>query len=348
MRIFVKPHFSVDFNDTQIASSGNTVPFDNSRESSIGFSFKGLDISKYFEYVPLESNLKISSGNVDADIVITFISRDNRNNLSISGDIGLNRLIVLDALNNSLLNVDLGRIVIAPSNLLEGNLHLKSITIKSPQLTINRYEDGTLNVYNLVPKASTKDATKTAQTSNIIQPGRLTIDELSVEDSGILLFDFYQTQQNSRMEKSDFFTMPKLSINNINFDMAKSNVVIEKILTQKGTLHAHRLNNGELNINIFTGNNNKVVQQNNNPVAEAEHPFLVTVKNLSVNDFNIHGKDIVDDQTDDILVSKINIKCENISTKENTKAQLDFSCKINETSDINVMERHAYPLFLQI
>ena len=81
------------------------------------------------------------------------------------------------------------------------------------------------------------------------------------------------------MEKSDFFTMPKLSINNINFDMAKSNVVIEKILTQKGAIHAYRLNNGELNINMFTGNNNKVVQENDNPVTKEEQPFLVTVNN---------------------------------------------------------------------
>jgi hypothetical protein len=130
--------------------------------------------------------------------------------------------------------------------------------------------------------------------------------------------------------------MPNLSIKNIDFDMDKSNVVIEKILTQKGTLNVQRLINRELNINMFTGNNNQVVQENNSPVSKAAPPFLVTVNNLSVNGFSIHCKDIVDNQTDDILLSQINIMCENISTIENSKAKLDFSCKINESTDVKV------------
>ncbi len=337
VRIFVKPHFSVDFNDTQILSSGNTIPFDDSRKTSIGFSIKGLNIAKYFEYIPIESNLIISSCNVDTDVEISFIStKDKGNNLSISGDIELNQLIASDTLNNPLLSVDQGHVVFTPSNLLEGNIHLKSIMIKSPQLTINRYKDGTLNIYNLINLAPTKDTKKTAQTTNTIQPGKLTIEELSIENGGIILSDFYQTQENSSIDTSEFLTMPKLSIKNIDFDMAKSNVVIEEILTQKGALHAQRLNNGDLNIKMFTGNNNQVIPKNDNPVAEAEHPISVTVKNMSVNDFNIHCKDIVGNQTDDILLSQINIMCGNISTIENSKAKLDFSCKINETTDIKV------------
>ena len=336
VRIFVKPHFSVNFNDTQIASSGNAIPFDDSRETSLGLSVKGLDISKYFEYVPLESNLKISSGNVDADIVISFLSTDNGHNLSVSGECALHKLFVSDTQNNPLLSVDLGRIVITPSNLLEGNIHLKSIVIKSPQLTINRYKDGTLNVYNLVTKAPTKDAIKTAQTTKTIQPGKLTIEEFSVENSSIHLSDSYQVQEDNSMAKSDFLAMPKLTIKNIDFDMAKSNVVIERILTQKGSLHAERLNNGDLNINLFTVKDNQDIPTSDNPVTVAENPFLVTVKDLSVNDFNVHCKNIVEDQTEDILISKINIKCENLSTQKNSKAQLDFTCKINDTSEIKV------------
>jgi hypothetical protein len=337
VHIFVEPHFSLDFNDSQISSSGKAIPFHTSRDTTIGFSVKGLDISKYFEYVPIKSNLIVSSGNVDADVAITFIStKDKRIELAISGYIELKQLIASDTQNNPLLNVDQGRIVFAPSNLLEGNIHLKSIMIKSPQLTINRFKDGTLNIYNLVTLASTKDVTKSTPTTKIIQPGKLTIEELNVENSVILLSDFYQSQENRSMEKSDFLTMPNLSIKNIDFDMAKSNVVIEKILTQKGTLNVQRLINRDLNINMFTGNNNQVVQENNSPVAKAEHPFLVTVNNISVNGFNIHCKDIVDNQTDDILLSQINIMCENISTIENSKAKLDFSCKINETTDVKV------------
>lgn len=339
VRIFTKPHFSVDFNGTQISSSGNTIPFDESRETSIGFSFKEFDISKYFEYFPLESNLMISSGNVDADVVITFIhTKGKGNNLSISGECVLHKLFVSDTLKNPLLSIDSGRIVITPSNLLEGNIHLKSLVIKSPQLTISRYKDGTLNIYNLVTQASKKNVTNTSQKTKTktIQPGKLTIEEFSVENSGIHLSDFYHIQDNNSVEKSDYLTMPKLSIKNIDFDMVKSSVVIEEILTQKGTLHAERLKNGDLNLNLFTVNNNQVSQSDDNPVTEAKHPFLVTVKNLFVNDFNIRCKNIVDDQADEIVVSEIKIKCKNLTTKENIKAQLNFSCKINDTADIKV------------
>lgn len=335
VRIFTKPYFSVDFNDAQISSSGNTIPFDASRETSIGFSFKGFDISKYFEYVPLDSNLMISSGNVDADLNISFIHTiEKGNNLSISGECALHKLFVSDTLNNPLLSVDSGRIVITPSNLLEGDLHLKSILIKSPQLTINRYQDGTLNIYNLVNQTSTENVTNTSQPTKTIPLGELTIDEFSVENSGIHLSDFYQVQDNNSMEKSDYLTMPKLSIKNIDFDMVKSSVVIEEISTQDGILHAKRLKNGDLNLDLFNANNKQVDPASDTPVTVADNPFLATVKNLSVNDFNIHCKNIVEDQTEDILVSKINIKCENVSTKENTKAHLGFSCKINDTSEI--------------
>ncbi len=337
VRIFIKPHFSLDFNDTQISSSGKTIPFHDSRDTTIGFSVKELDISKYFEYVPIESNLIVSSGYVDADVAITFThTKDNRSNLSVSGYIEFKQLSASDIQNNPLLNVDQCRIEFSPSNLLEGNIHLKSIVIKSPQFTINRYKDGTLNIYNLITPASTKDATKTAQTSNIIQPGKLTIEEFSVENSSVLLSDFYQTQQKKNMGINEFLTMSELSIKNIGFDMAESNVVIEQMLTQKGELHVHRLNNEDLNMNIFTGNNTKVIQENDGPVSKAGSTFLATVNNLSVNNFSIYCKDIVDDQADDILLSEINIKCENISTIEHSKAKLDFACKVNETANIKV------------
>ncbi len=337
VHIFVKPHFSLNFNDTQVSSSGQTIPFHDSKNTSIGFSVKEFDISKYFEYIPIKSNLIISSGKVDADVVITFIhTKDKRNDLSITGNIELNQLIASDTLNNPLLSVDQSRIDFAQSNLLEGNIHLKSIMIKSPELTINRYKDGRLNIYNLVTLTPTKDDTKSTPSTNIIQPGKLTVDELSVENSGILLSDSYEALQNSSMETSKFLTMPKLLIKNIDFDMAKSNVVINEILTQKGALHAQRLNNGDLNINIFTAKNNQPIKKSDSPVAKAENPFLVTVNNLSVNGFNIHCKDIVNNQTDDISLTEIDINCQNISTIENSKAKLDFSCKINDTSDIKV------------
>ena len=340
VNIFIEPHFSADFNGTLIASYANTIPFDESMETSMGFKIEELNIAKYFEYVPLESNLMISSGNIDADIVVKFFSDKERgNHLSVSGECALHKLFVSDTLNNPLLSVDLWRIAITPSNLLKGNIHLKSIVIKSPQITINRYKDGTLNLFNLVTPSSTQKDTNTAQTTETAQPGKLIIEECSIENCGIYLSDFYQIQDNDSVEKSDYITMPNLSIQNIDFDMAKSEVVIDNVLMQQGILHAERLKNGDLNLNIFSTNttdDNQTIKADDNPVAEAKNPFLVTVKDLSINDFNVHCKDIVDEQTDDILVNKINIKCANISTEENAKIQLDFSCKINDTAGIKI------------
>ena len=60
--IQVKPEFSAVINGAPFQLAGDTVPFHDSRESTIGINIEKLEISKYLEYSPVALNFTMPSG----------------------------------------------------------------------------------------------------------------------------------------------------------------------------------------------------------------------------------------------------------------------------------------------
>ncbi len=340
---FTELQLSTNFDNATVSMSGKSKPFTDTMETSLNVGLKGLDLANYFEYIPFELNIVLSSANLDAKNTIHFAkTKEKGEELSIVGDVIVKDLAIIDKQNNPFFNLDLNHIVLSRSNILKGEITLGSISMESPHFWISRESDGTINVNKLIEQIMVSDTeespVKSDETVSPFDEIVLTIEDLDIKDSRVMINDLFQTASSDKAASMEFFKMNNMNINKIIYEMANERVAIGEVLTNEGQCYAERLPNGDLNIELFTNIGISTDAKTETPSSDSATPlsFLVQLENLAVNDFSIFCRNIVDEQDKDIVIDVVKMKGKNISTKPDSKGNIDLICKLNETASINV------------
>jgi uncharacterized protein involved in outer membrane biogenesis len=142
-------------------------------------------------------------------------------------------------------------------------------------------------------------------------------------------------------ENEDFLKIPTFSIKETELNMTKKEMKIGVFATQKGELLIKRLANGDMNVL-------KLVAPSPVPAETApkeqspevgtkppEKPWLVSLKNLSVDNYTIRVEDQTNSEPVTITAKNLKVKGENISTAKNTKGKLALSLLLNEKGSIS-------------
>lgn len=338
---FTKIQLSMNFDNAALSIFGKSKPFTETMETSIDVRLNGLDITNYFEYIPFESNLLLSSANIDTENTIYFANtKENGAELSIVGDIFVKELAIIDKQNNPFFNLGLNHITLTRSNLLKGDVAFGNILIESPHLWINRSYDGAININKLIeqlmPGETQEPTTQPQESLTPFNQIALKIENLDIKDSRLFLKDSFQTTTPEKPASMEILKMEKININNIVYKMANESVTIGEVKTDNGQFYAQRLPNGDFNIDLFT--NIGVTTSANTTGEDLTHetPFLVELENLMVNNFSSTCRDIADGQDEDIVVDVVNMSGTSISTRPNAIGNINLTCKLNETANIYV------------
>ncbi|HME43764.1 MAG TPA: DUF748 domain-containing protein [Syntrophorhabdales bacterium] len=148
---FVQPHFSAKVNGALFAFQGKIKPFADSRETSINFDIKDLNIPHYLAYVPVKMNFKVVSASLDTEAKVSFIeTKDKKPSLTITGSVSLKNTAVDDAKGKPLLKIPLLDVSVAPSEPLLKTVHLSKVSIQSPEYNVERDEKGVFNTQFLL------------------------------------------------------------------------------------------------------------------------------------------------------------------------------------------------------
>lgn len=330
VKVFVQPHFSARFNDRPLSLVGKTKPFSDSLETVFDINLKGIDLPYYSAYLSLKTNPQILSGSMDASVSLSYIQfKDKAPRLSSSGDLTIKDLKIVDTSNHPLLKLALFHATWLRSHLLAGDIHLTKVEFKSPEINITRDKAGMLNIYSLFPASETKEAASGTQET---RPLTLAIDEIRLDGSQVSLSDFSQIKGANALEETDILKLPVLSIMDTSVDTARKQITVGKISGEQGLLLIRRLKNGDLNIQVLAGSQGPVDRPS--PSAESELPWLTTVKNLSIKDFTVQGKNLASDHDGNLTLDEISLEGQNISTKTDAKGKFDLSCKLNKAAAI--------------
>ncbi|MDL1959264.1 MAG: DUF748 domain-containing protein [Deltaproteobacteria bacterium] len=330
LEVFVQPHFSAIFNDKPVSMVGKTKPFADSLETVFDIELKGVDLPYYFAYVPLKTNLQITSGSLDVTVSLSYIQfKDKAPRLSSSGDLALKDLEIVDISRRPLLKLALFHATWLRSRFLAKDIHLTSVEFKSPEISITRDEAGMLNIHSLFPSAETEETTSGAEET---KPLTLAIDEIRLDSGLVSLTDFFQIQGADAPEKTDILKLPALSIMDTSVDTARKQFTVGEISAEQGFLLIRRLENGDLNIQALTGSQDPVDKPSTS--AENEPPWLATVKKLSIQNFTVQGKNLASDHDGNLTLDEISLEGRDISTKTNAKGRIDLSCKLNKAAAV--------------
>ena len=137
-------------------------------------------------------------------------------------------------------------------------------------------------------------------------------------------------------ENEDFLKIPNFSIKETELDLTKKELKIGGFSTQKGELLIKRLNNGDLNVLKLTSS----PPISKEPSGEGknkslEKPWLVSLKNLSVDNYTIRVEDQTPSEPVIIAAENLKLRAESISTAKNSKGKLSLSLLLNKKGTIS-------------
>jgi hypothetical protein len=160
--IKVKPEFSAVVNGAPFHLAGDAVLFKDPAESTIGVDIDKLQIAKYLEYSPVGLNFTVPSGHLAGKIKAAFkTSKNNPPVLSITGNLGLKELEMLQTGGGHLVKLPSFEVLIDTIDVFANKTSLKSIKAEGLELHVNRSREGKINVANLAAAAA---ETKTPET----------------------------------------------------------------------------------------------------------------------------------------------------------------------------------------
>jgi uncharacterized protein involved in outer membrane biogenesis len=142
-------------------------------------------------------------------------------------------------------------------------------------------------------------------------------------------------------ENVDFLKIPTFSIKETDLNMTKKELKIGVFATQKGELLIKRLANGDMNVLKLVASSsapNETAPVERSPAGKAkppEKPWLVSLRNLSVDNYTIRVEDQTTSEPVTITAKNLKVKGENVSTAKNSKGRLALSFLLNEKGSIS-------------
>ncbi|WBF68946.1 DUF748 domain-containing protein [Desulfovibrio subterraneus] len=143
---YVEPSLKALVNGEPVELFGKTKPFDKTMVTEFTFETAGIDLARYWEYVPGNIPLRLASGSVATKVLLTFSRPEEQTmQMKVSGQLTLSNVAVAtpdmkDAAGFSSLSVD-----VEEFSLFDQTVTLRDVTLAGPYVKAVRNADGVLN-----------------------------------------------------------------------------------------------------------------------------------------------------------------------------------------------------------
>ncbi|SEG12656.1 DUF748 domain-containing protein [Nitrosomonas ureae] len=94
---WIEPHFSAKINGSPFALEGKLRPFTVPQEATLALKFNKIDLSEFDRYAPLPQGIRLLSGFLDSDLLLTFTQEpDQAPIIMLTGNTILQQLAIKD------------------------------------------------------------------------------------------------------------------------------------------------------------------------------------------------------------------------------------------------------------
>jgi hypothetical protein len=168
----VTPSFAAHIDGTDIELKGETVPFQDTLESSLQISLDDLPLGRYLRYVPATLGFAVPAGTLDSDLRLYFIRTAGQpQRLTLSGTVRVRELSVVDATKATLLALPLLDVDIESIDVFARDVDISKIAVNGLSIDAVRGRDGRLNLMALVPRP---EKARVARAAGAAQPAAAT------------------------------------------------------------------------------------------------------------------------------------------------------------------------------
>ena len=176
--------FSAVLNGAALSVSGRVRLFSPTPSVHLNVGLRELDLPPEMAYLPVQPRALLRSARGTLDAVAEYrMSGEGASRLTLYGRLALSAIDIADHAGNPLINVPKLTIVMAPSDLLSGAVHLSSVTCREPAVAIARHGTGAVNLEELLPPRGTGNEAvdDTAAEKREASAFALSVDTLRVE-----------------------------------------------------------------------------------------------------------------------------------------------------------------------
>ncbi len=139
-----------------------------------------------------------------------------------------------------------------------------------------------------------------------------------------------------RGEKDDFLKIPVISIKETDVDLSKKELVVGNFSTQKGLLLVKRFPDGKLNVeNLVPPASPQEAGPRKTKKVQAEKPWLVHVKALSLEGYAVKIADLVPQQPVTMAVDNIRVAGKDITTAKKGRGRVSLSLLLNKKGSLS-------------
>ncbi|MFC1896905.1 DUF748 domain-containing protein, partial [Thermodesulfobacteriota bacterium] len=135
-----------------------------------------------------------------------------------------------------------------------------------------------------------------------------------------------------REEKEPFVKVPFFAVKGTEADLVKRVVTIGEVSTEGGAVNCVRYKNGDLNLATLVPPPAESAQPE---PPEGANPWQVTVNKAMVEDYTVNGEDLAPSKPVKIVLDRIKLTAEGISTAAKSKGKLDLFCRLNKKGTVS-------------
>ncbi len=145
--ITVLPEISARVNGAPVGMKGETLPFTDTRVTTLNLDLDQFDLTRLADYLPFEVKGKVKSALLDTRLVVAFEQRaDGTPQIKLRGSAALTGLNVHDAQDRPMAACQRIAIELNEVDPFAPSVDLKSVVIEAPDVHIRREKSGAINL----------------------------------------------------------------------------------------------------------------------------------------------------------------------------------------------------------
>ncbi|MDP9045147.1 MAG: DUF748 domain-containing protein, partial [Pseudomonadota bacterium] len=190
VEVKVEPHLAFRLNGTAFDSGAQATPFAQTRNGELTFQVRDLDIAPYLGYLPAHLPVRVTQGEVSADVRVSFsLPPKGAPNVVVKGSASARRIALTDDTGAPLLAWELLQLGFKDVQPFSRRLAFSSVRVDGLQLHLLRDPRGRVNLLALASEPATPVAARAASAGAAAPPWKMSLDALSLADARIFWSD---------------------------------------------------------------------------------------------------------------------------------------------------------------
>ena len=154
---FTEPVFSAVVNGDTVEMQGRTLPFDETLRTEFQVGAMNLNLSRYWDYLPVKTPLVLESGTFTSNMSVVFETKDGFTSLFLAGGGTLKDMVLTAGKDNKVLGIKGLTFDMERFSLRDSFLSLKQVSISALSIKLIRRQDNSLNWLEYRPKPTSEN-----------------------------------------------------------------------------------------------------------------------------------------------------------------------------------------------